>query len=46
MDYGIWSTPLETTVLDVNVETQTVTLSSTGARLSFREYVNATRMLG
>jgi hypothetical protein len=46
MGYGIWSTPLETTVVDVNVKTQKVTLSGTGARLSFREYVNANTMLG
>lgn len=44
--YGIWAAPLESVLVDVNVETQKVTLASTGARLSFTEYANADRMLG
>jgi hypothetical protein len=44
--YGIWATPLESTVVDINVSTQMVTLASTGARLSFREYANADAMRG
>jgi hypothetical protein len=46
MGYGISATPIESVVVDVNVETQKVTLASTGARLSFREYVNANVMRG
>jgi len=44
--YGISASQIETVTVDVNVATQTVTLASTGARLSFREYVNADAMRG